>query len=191
MVEASKGLVPILVDCSNGCPEDLKQKYGVKGYPTVVFTDHQGKVIESLRSRDTASVKSQMEKVAKEHTVQVFLECSIEEAKAKAKEKGKLLAAVFMAEGKKHEGKNALLKAVLLHSELEQVREQLVWVKRPLEDEDGRDTDEAKTYRANKSGTVVVIDPEAEDDGALDKISDPKKLKRELERLLEKRAKKK
>lgn len=190
MVQASQDLVPILVDCSKGGPPDLTQKYGVKGYPTVVFADYQGKVIEPLRSRDAASVKAQMEKIAKEHTVQVLLECSLDEAKAKAKEQGKLLAAVFMDETKKNEGKNALLKAVLLHADLEQVREQLVWVKRPIEGEDGKDTAEARSYKANKTATVVVIDPEAEGDGALDRITDPKKLKKELEKLLAKRAKK-
>ncbi len=190
MLEAAKGLVPILVDCSQKGPPELMQKYGVKGYPTVVFTDHTGKEVEKLRGRDPASVKSQIEDVVKKYAVQVFLDGSIDDAKAAAKEQGKLLGVVFMDDDPKSEKKNAYVKAVLLHDELEALRKQFVWVKRPIEGPDGKTSDEAKGYRATKTGTVVLIDPAAEDgDGVIDKITNPKKLKKDLERAIAKHSK--
>ena len=43
--------------------DELKKKYGVKGYPTVVFLNYKGEQIERLASRDPSSVKDQIERI--------------------------------------------------------------------------------------------------------------------------------
>ncbi|HLF92198.1 MAG TPA: hypothetical protein VJB14_01955 [Planctomycetota bacterium] len=66
VVEASKKLLPIFVDCDWGKKNnDVSTKYAVRGYPTVIFTDPDGKEIARLGKRDAASVASQIEDVAK------------------------------------------------------------------------------------------------------------------------------
>jgi thioredoxin-related protein len=53
------------VDCDWGRKNrDVSDKYGVRGYPTVLFTDPEGKVVERLGSRDASSVLAQIEGVA-------------------------------------------------------------------------------------------------------------------------------
>jgi hypothetical protein len=190
VVEASKGLVPILADCSDRSKNgDLKQKYGVRGFPTVVFLDSKGNEVEKLRGRDAASVKAQIEGVVEKHTVKLFPDMSLEDGRAKAAEEGKLLAVVFQADGGKHEAKNAQLKAYLLHDEMAQTFERFVWVIRPLKGEDGKSTDEAKLYKAKKSPTVLVIDPAADEGKSLKKLTSFKKLKKDLDKLADKHAK--
>jgi hypothetical protein len=54
-----------MVDCDWGRKNrDVSDKYGVRGYPTVLFTDPEGKVVERLGSRDAAAVLAQIEGAA-------------------------------------------------------------------------------------------------------------------------------
>ena len=58
----------IFVDCDWGKKnKDISDKYGVRGYPTVVFTDPDGKEVDRMKSRDAAAVTAQIEDVAKKH----------------------------------------------------------------------------------------------------------------------------
>ena len=64
MVEASKDLACVLVNCDWGKKNvDLSTQYGVRGYPTVIFCDPDGKPLEELGARDAASVAAQMRRV--------------------------------------------------------------------------------------------------------------------------------
>ena len=57
--------MPIFVDCDWGKKNrDLSTRYGVRGYPTVVFVDPDGNELERLKSRSPGSVASQIEGVA-------------------------------------------------------------------------------------------------------------------------------
>lgn len=190
MLEAAKGLVPILVDCSKrGDHGDLKQKYGVRGYPTVVFCDAEGTEVARLGSRAPADVKRQIEEVVAAHTKPAFLEVSLAEAKQAATEGGKLVAAIFLDDSPKHEEKNAAVLEFILSDAFEDVRERFVWVKRPIKDADGKKTKEARGMRATRSPTLVLIDPAAQepDDGVLDRVTSFKRLHRDLEKVLEDR----
>jgi thioredoxin-related protein len=56
------------VDCDWGKKNnDLSTKYGVRGYPTVIFTDPEGKEIAKLGKRDPASVLAMIEDAAAKH----------------------------------------------------------------------------------------------------------------------------
>jgi len=66
VVEASKKLMCIFVDCDWGKKNnDISTKYAVRGYPTVIFTDPDGKETGKLGARDPAAVLSQIEEAAK------------------------------------------------------------------------------------------------------------------------------
>ncbi|HYF00334.1 MAG TPA: hypothetical protein VEJ18_15540 [Planctomycetota bacterium] len=61
VVEASKALVCVYVDCDWGKKNrELSERYGVRGYPTVLFCDPSGKPVERLRSHDPKDVAAQM-----------------------------------------------------------------------------------------------------------------------------------
>jgi thioredoxin-related protein len=56
----------VFVDCDWGKKNnDVSTKYGVRGYPTVVFTDPDGKEVSRLMQRDAASVIAMIEAAAK------------------------------------------------------------------------------------------------------------------------------
>ena len=60
--------MPIFVDCDWGKKNnDLSEKYGIRGYPTVIFTDPDGKEVDRLKKRDAASVTTQIEDLAKKY----------------------------------------------------------------------------------------------------------------------------
>lgn len=64
VVEASKGLVCVYVDCDWGRKNrDLSERYGVRGYPTVLFCDPSGRPIERLKSHDAKAVAAQMREI--------------------------------------------------------------------------------------------------------------------------------
>ena len=58
--------MPIFVDCDWGKKNnDISTRYKVRGYPTVVFTDPEGKEVARMGRRDAESVAAQIEDVAK------------------------------------------------------------------------------------------------------------------------------
>jgi thioredoxin-related protein len=58
----------IFVDCDWGKKnKDISTKYGIRGYPTVIFADPEGKELERLGNRDAESVAAQIESVAKKY----------------------------------------------------------------------------------------------------------------------------
>jgi thioredoxin-related protein len=57
------------VDCDWGKKNnDISTKYGVRGYPTVIFVDPEGKEVDRVKKRDAASIIAQIEDVAKSHS---------------------------------------------------------------------------------------------------------------------------
>lgn len=183
--------MPILADFSDRQkgPRHLNQKYGVTGYPTIVFLDHTGKKVEDLRSRDAGPIKAQLEAVAKKYTVEVFSEAPVAEAKAAAVEKGKLLLLVLLTDDKaKSQPLNAAFLGVFMGDGLEEIRGKALLVKRPLRD-GKKVTEEAKTYGASKSPTLLVIDPTSEEEGkkaVLKKITGAKNLEKDLAKVVKK-----
>lgn len=164
----------------------------MRGFPTVAFADSKGKEVAKLRSRSADAVKAQILEVAEKYGAKLYVEMGIDEAKTAAKEKGKLLAVVFVdAKDRKRKKKNAIMNMVLLSSKMDKVRERYIWIKRPLKD-GKKVTDEAKSLKAKSSPTVVVIDPFAEGDGhkVLKKFTKGKKIWKHLKKVADKAEKK-
>ena len=61
VIEASQRIACIFVDCAWGKKnEDLSQRFNVRGYPTVVFCDPDGKSVGELGDREPAAVAKQI-----------------------------------------------------------------------------------------------------------------------------------
>lgn len=188
MAAAAKGLVAIYVDCTkDGAHQDLMTKYAVRGFPTVIFTDPEGKQVGQMTDRSPAGLKAQIEQVIQRHKRAGFPEGTLDEAAAAAREGTKLLAVLFVEEGDS-DGLTAMTAAVYGDAALEQLRGRFQWVKRPLK-EAKKATPEAKSFKASKSPTLVLIDPRGE--GELPKqilgtATSGKGLKAVLEKALDK-----
>lgn len=181
-----------MVDCTQGgSHQDLKTKFNVRGFPTVVFTDPDGNQVETLQGRSAQQVKAQIERVAAQHGAPTFEALSVADGLAKAREQGKPLGIVFTGTGKEEPRTNAVMEAVMA-DELKPLRERFVWIARPLEGPDGKKTDEAKELRARKGGTIVLLKATGEAerlrDRVLDSITRPTRLAKDFEQALEEAA---
>ncbi len=68
MVEASKNVVCVLVDCEWGARHaDLAQKYRIQGFPTVVFADSDGVEVGRMSDRGADSVAGDLLALARDH----------------------------------------------------------------------------------------------------------------------------
>lgn len=181
-----------MADCTQGgAHQDLKTKYKVSGFPTVVFTDSSGNEVGRLGGRSPDQVKSQIEAIVAQYGAPTFEDISVEDGLAKAREQGKPLGVLFTGTGKEEERTNAVM-GLLMADELEALRERFVWIARPLEDAEGKSTDEAKELRARKGGTIVLLKASGEVERVRDRvvgsITRPTKLDKDLEKALEKAA---
>ena len=125
------------------------------------------------------------------HTFRLFPEGSLEDAKASAKESGKLIVVAFFDEdNEKLAKKHLALKAgLLMHPKTKELQPRLVWVKRPLEEGEGKErkvTEEAKGLKVKKAPTLVVMTAEGK---VLKKITSGKKLYKTLAKLADKHSK--
>ena len=150
-----------MVDCTSNAPRDLMEKYGVRGYPTVVFADPNGNVISKLGDRSAGGVKRQILEVAAKHPMAAARDdLTPAEAVALAKTEGKLVAIVFTDEKKSSRKKNAKLDAAIEGLGDGPAQKGYIFIKRPLRDEAGKRVNaEAKSYRVTSSATIVVVDP--------------------------------
>lgn len=159
------------------------QRFGIRGFPTVLFLDHQGNKVEELGSRDAAGVRAQIERVVQNHSRPLIFEATLEEGLERARSESKLLAVVFMDPTGED---NAAFLDLVLSPPLEQARGRFVWIKRPVTGERNRPTEEAKGFGVRKGPAVVVLDPWAEgNDRELKKITNFRALRRDLEKVLE------
>lgn len=190
VVQAAAGLVPIYVDCSaDGAFPELRQKYSVSGYPTVVFADPSGAPIERMNERDAPGVKAHMDQIVARFApapraprkpgsteaappvelsppgarVPVTEATTIEEGLAKAREDNKLLAVIYTddAQVARQQAVERVLTALQAPG-LDQLPERFTWVRRPVSDDVGLPTAEAEAHDASRSPTVVLFDPWAE-----------------------------
>lgn len=181
-----------MIDCSKrGANRELLTKYGVRGFPTVVFTDAEGKMVEKLRSRSSNAVEAQIKAVAEKYskTPEKAIYDDVSEAIEVAKEKSVLLAVIFTdteSKSKSTQKKNTQIKELLESDDLGDLKEKFVWCLLPLK-ENKKKTDDAKTFKASSSGTFVIVDPtKDEKKRILKKISFSKSLKKNLQKVLDK-----
>ena len=155
MVEASKQLVNVFVDCDWGKKNtDLSNKYGVRGYPTVIFVDSKGEVIEPLADRSPDGVLKQIGTIAKKAGGGAFE--SWDKAAEAAKKANKPVLYLFMASGKD----STAMEEALYDDALEKARESFVLVKSKIK----RDNPDAKRFgvASLEQPVILVLDPQAE-----------------------------
>ncbi|MBL8842920.1 MAG: hypothetical protein JNL90_15485 [Planctomycetes bacterium] len=155
MVEASKSFVNVFVDCDWGRKNTkLTRKYGVLGYPTVLFTDSKGVLIERLGKRDPASVRAQMEKVAK--AAMRSFHATFEAAAAEAAKSDKLVLFLFATKGRD----SAELEVALFDDSLAEAMKGFVLARVVI----AEDNAEAKRFAVGsmEQPVVFVLDPAAE-----------------------------
>ncbi|MCO5166912.1 MAG: hypothetical protein M9894_11160 [Planctomycetes bacterium] len=185
MVQAARGLVPVMADCTQGNHphKELMQRFGVRGFPTVLFLDPNGNKVEELGSRDPAGVRGQIERVVQQHARPTVSDMSIADGLALAREQKKLLAVAFMEpQGQE----SAAFLELVMSPQMEAVRGRFHWIRRPATGERNRPTDEAKELGVRKPPALVILDPWAEGDAReLKKLTAFRSLKRDLEKALE------
>lgn len=179
-----------MVDCTK--PQDnaqFKQKYSVRSFPTVIFTDSEGKEIERLQGRAPAQVLAQIQGVVqKAGPPPVFQDLGLADARAQAKSEGKLVAILFTDEAKKSAAKkNQAMIEALASKDMAELRERMLVIRRPLK-EGKKTSDEAKAYRASSSPTLVILDPKVEDakKSVLKKTASPRGLAKAVGKVLKK-----
>jgi len=161
------------------------QKYGVSGYPTVVFADPEGDEVEKLRGRSAQAVRSQILSVIEAHAAPTMRELGLDEGLALAAEEDKVLAVVFADEVEAADAVAMLIG----HEAMDGLRDRFVWIRRPIENDEGRRSAEAKDLGARRDGTIVFLyaKGEAEDlgDRVLEKCTSPRRMKGDAEDALE------
>ena len=193
VVESFKGVLPVVVDCTaEGAHQDLKERYKVSGYPTLVFLDHEGKLVgsvvgahppedvfkavEATKARVAALTKPKPRATppggkpaqpeadsAPGRRLSVHELPSVDAALEKAREEGKLLALVYtVPEQVRREPDVEAVVDALRAPSLKATAPRFLYVWQPLCDELGLDTKDAEAWRARKSPAVVVLDPWAE-----------------------------
>lgn len=179
-----KGLVPVMVDCTKpGQNEDLQTRFNVKGYPTTIFLGANGEKVADLGGRAAAQVKSQVEDIIRQHSRPTFVTTeTVEQGLARAREAGKLLGVLFADEREPDAGP---VMDLILGQPMAQLREQFVWLKRPVHGDKNKATDEAKALSVSKAA-VVLLDPWAEGKAqTLKKVTAFKGLKKDVEKAVE------
>ena len=155
MVEASKKLVNVFVECDWGNKNtDLSKKYEVRSYPTVIFTDPKGKVLEPLQTHSPDGVLAQIEKNSKSNAPAAFE--SWDKAVEAAKKANKPVLYLFAGKNKD----SAVTEESLFDESLDAARDAFVFVKATH----ARDLPDAKRFNvANTDPPILlVLDPNAE-----------------------------
>jgi len=155
VVEASKQIVNVFVDCDWGKKNnDLSSKYGVQGYPTVIFTDSSGKQIAELGDQSPEGVAKQIGEIAKKAGGGAF--DSWDKAVEEAKKSKKPVLYLFLGTGKD----SVAMEEALYDDLLEQARAAFVIVK----SKNKRDNPDAKRFGVVglEQPVLLVLDPNAE-----------------------------
>jgi len=153
-VAAAQRIVPVLVDCSErGQNEDLLKKYGVQGFPTVIYADPDGKQIKEMDSRDAGTIVKDIDNLSKKHPGRPSIWQSSTKAAVDLGKQVKKPVAVYLAEPKEDLAK---LTAKLM-KDLGDRKTKFLWVL-----ELGKD-DVLKKYAVDAAPAVVVLDPKADE----------------------------
>ncbi len=154
VVQASRKVVPILIDCSEaGQNGELQKKYRVNGYPTVIYTDPTGKRLKEMASNGAKTLVSEILTLARKYPGRRMLWQHSLEAALKEGRKEKRRVAIYVAPLEE----DPLKFTVRVMKELGKRRDAFVWV---------LELGKKKTLRnlgIKESPAVIVIDPEAKE----------------------------
>ena len=178
VMEVSKQIVCVFVDCDWGNKNnDLATKFGVRGYPTVVFLNPEGAEVARLASRTPAAVAAQIEDVAKKHGK--ARPESFEKAAEMAKEQKKPVLYLFLKPGF-----NSTLATAVNDPSMKELAEKFVICQSDLV----KGNADAKTAGVTDSALLVVA-PDGELKSPLLKLTGRKEIK-EVRKQLEETLKK-
>ena len=151
---ASKKVVDVFVDCDWGKKNvELSNRYGVKGYPTVIVTDSYGKLLATLEGRDPHAVIKLIEDNGKKGGSAPLP--SWEKASAAAKKAKLPVLFLFTTTDKSSEELEDALFDPLLYATLEGV---------VVARASAKESADAKRFgvAAGDPPTILVLDPKAE-----------------------------
>lgn len=92
----------VYVDCTaNGSNAELQKRYGVTGYPTIIYVEPSGRSLGRPKSRNTATIRADLQALARRFPGKAASmwapswSAAVEEAK-----KGKIPLALYLTDGK-------------------------------------------------------------------------------------------
>jgi hypothetical protein len=188
VVDVSRNVACIFIDCDWGKKnQDLSTKYGVKGYPTVLFCDPQGKALGKLVVRDAETVAKALQALVDSFgakavaPVTLVYGKSYEAGLADAKRKNRLLLLYFNDDSPASISMNETLldKSLLdLHPKFSTAKLNFV-----------KGSAECLRFSVSRAPTVLILDPKMEkpEEKPLARIEGsrtPREVRRELEACL-------
>ena len=153
MIQESAKLVLILMDCTGGKYQAERNQYGVKGYPTILFLDPDGKEVGKLGDRSPDAVIKQFAELADQHgRAGAWLEW--DKAVEKGKEEKKPVVLLFATAKPDSEA----LETAIGDDSLKDLREKFVFGKSDVK------SDVAKKFKVHGSTqpVLLVVDPSLE-----------------------------
>lgn len=180
MAKAAENLSLILVHAAKPGARALMNKFGIKGFPTVVFTQSNGTETERLVSRDADAVAEQFAKHAEKHTrVTAWLE-SIDKALAAGKEAKKPVLILAVDD---RNPASKMLETFFSHNASYKTVSKFAISKVAFSKKD----ETLKAMKIRKGATIYYVDP-MDDKLRARKVSagDPGKFKKQLEKLYDK-----
>lgn len=179
MAQAAQNFVRISLDGDKGPTRPIMKKFGVRGYPTVLFLKPDEEVIEKLGRRDPESVKAQMDRIYKEYAKEaanVTWAETIDEAREQADDQ---LVFVFFHDEKK--GSKLMDKITLSNlNVLMTLGKNFICVRVEFD----RKSDVAKQYRITSAPTMLVTDADGNKIAAKSGAKKPKDAIKFLEKAL-------
>jgi hypothetical protein len=150
----------------------------------VIFLDSNGQKLEDLASRDAGPMRDQITRIVQQHSRPPIAEdATVEQGLTRAREAKKLLAVLFTDPDAQE---TASFMETFLGQPMADMRDGLVWIKRPVHASGNHPTDEAKDHQVSRSPTLVILDPWAEGhDQQVKKITNFRSLHRDLEKAIE------
>jgi hypothetical protein len=164
VVKASDGIACIFIECNWGkANTDLSGRYGIGGYPTVLFCDSEGKPIGALDSRDPVEVARQIRDAVQkaggkggaapapvaEKTVRGL---SIDKAPAEARRLGRLILLVFYDDSPASTSVHSALSDDYLKDTLGRFVVAL--------SEYRKGSDDARRFDVSRAPTIFVLNPD-------------------------------
>lgn len=179
VVKSAEGLIRILVD--SGKDEKLFQKYGVRGMPTIIFLDPEGKEIGKLGSREADGVKRQFEEISAKNTRAPQWLAGTDAAISAAKGGPKPAVLFFFDDKPKSKTMLNLFSDPAFGADL---YEKAAFSKVEFK----KDSEECKKWKVTEGGTVLIVDPSAEEGVSLKAVKGgtSKALRKEIEDAIKK-----
>lgn len=182
VVKSAEGLIRILVDA--GKDDKLFQKYGVRGMPSIIFLDPEGKEIGKLGSREADGVKRQFEEITAKNTRAPQWLMGADPAIAAAKDGAKPVVLFFFDEKPKSKSMLNLFSDLAFGNDL---YEKATFSKVEFK----KDSEECKKWKVTEAGTILIVNPSVEEGTFLKAVKGgtAKALRKEIEDAIKKLSK--